>query len=460
MQVQSGKSGNLAKATTGAAIGLARGAGMLLLAFSMPIHAAEFGEASVTSWVGQPLVAEVELTALSPDEQAALQVRPALLDVYRGANIQYNPALKTLRWAVVNRGGRLLVRLTTEKPINASYLNLFLELGTKSERAVRALTIWLDADPDNAGNGAQLAVIADDASHPAHIEADGVVGREPGRIPGVAGSNVHATASMPLPTATVGERCTGEARCIAAERQNQVIAKNISELEKKVGALRKVMLGAAPLPVSGAKVPASEATGRIAAPAEEHIDTSAEVPPVEAAASAAASDGPLFLDSAPPPVIPKKPVVAATPWKMIAMIGAALAALALAALLWLKKAKASKKPMMSSKVKPVPKPAGKALNWWAKSQEKWRDWYKGRKAGKDKPAQEPAADVAESAAPVEDGKESKSAAMRRALAERVDRLKQKLAGVGAALGAKFKARAGKKPTGGQTASEPVSDSPG
>ncbi len=113
-----------------------------------PAQAVEFGDTTVSSFIGQPLVAEVELTALTPEESAALQVKQAGRDVYRGANIQFNPVLSGLRWVVQHRDKRQFLRLSTEKPINATYLNMFFELGLKTDYAVRALTVWIEPNPN------------------------------------------------------------------------------------------------------------------------------------------------------------------------------------------------------------------------------------------------------------------------------------------------------------------------
>jgi hypothetical protein len=109
--------------------------------------AAELGEATVRSYLGQPLSADIELTALAPDEVAGLQVRLASPDVYRGANISMNPVLQTAHLAVVRREQRQYLRITSARRVDADYLHLYLELGAGGRSAVRAVTLWLSADP-------------------------------------------------------------------------------------------------------------------------------------------------------------------------------------------------------------------------------------------------------------------------------------------------------------------------
>src|SRR5471030_1085763 len=80
-------------------------------------QAAELGDVTVRSYIGQPLAADIELVSLAPDEINALQVRLALPDVFRGANIGMNPALSTVRMSVVRREQRQFLHITTTQPV-------------------------------------------------------------------------------------------------------------------------------------------------------------------------------------------------------------------------------------------------------------------------------------------------------------------------------------------------------
>ncbi len=308
----------------------------LLMLLLQPASAAEFGEVNVSSYIGQPLVAEVELLALTPEEQGALQVKPANLDVYRGANIKYQPVISGLRWVVQRRGQRQFIRLSTERPVRTPFLNLFLELGVKGDMSVRALTLWLEADPEtvaSAQSRLQEAQETDEAVSPAATVA-----------------TERAADQFELP-ATQRPQCTGGERCAAVDRQNRRITRQITELEKNVGALRKVIVGAASIPASAKAQPVSPPS----------VDQSAAEIPAPEAASA---DTELFLKKEEP-IIPKKPVPKQTPWKLIAMIAAGVLALLLAGLLLYKRSRRGKKP--ASKNKPEKTPS-----WWSKLREKWR----------------------------------------------------------------------------------------
>jgi len=112
-------------------------------------QAAELGEPRVTSYVGQPLVADVELLMLE-DGSKPVAVRLAHPDVYRGANIGMAPVLSTLSMSVMRRDGRQFLHVTSLKPVDTPHLHLYLEMADGSQRNVRLATLWLSPDPNPA----------------------------------------------------------------------------------------------------------------------------------------------------------------------------------------------------------------------------------------------------------------------------------------------------------------------
>src|SRR5258708_7081910 len=81
-------------------------------------QAAGFGKLTVLSSLGQPLRAEIELTSVSADEESQLVAKLASVETYKQANVDFNPALLSLQFAVEQRGARKFVRLTSTQPIN------------------------------------------------------------------------------------------------------------------------------------------------------------------------------------------------------------------------------------------------------------------------------------------------------------------------------------------------------
>jgi hypothetical protein len=106
-------------------------------------NAAELGEARVASHIGQPLVADIELQ----DAAAPLQVRLANADVYRGAGQAMPAMLSGLNLSVVARDGRQVLHVSSQAPVQAEYLHLYLELVEGEQRSVRLVTLWLTPNP-------------------------------------------------------------------------------------------------------------------------------------------------------------------------------------------------------------------------------------------------------------------------------------------------------------------------
>ena len=108
--------------------------------------AAELGEPRVSSWRGQALVADIELSSLD-DPAAPVHVRVASPDVYRGASVSVPALLSALTLSVVRKDGKQFVHVASSRPVDTEMLLLFLELGQGAQKDVRLATLWLTADP-------------------------------------------------------------------------------------------------------------------------------------------------------------------------------------------------------------------------------------------------------------------------------------------------------------------------
>lgn len=108
-------------------------------------EAAGLGRLTVQSALGQPLRAEVEVTALGRDEAGSLSARLASPDAFRQAGLEFNSALTSLRFAVDRRtNGAAVVRITSAQPINEPFVDLLVELNWASGKFVREYTFLLD----------------------------------------------------------------------------------------------------------------------------------------------------------------------------------------------------------------------------------------------------------------------------------------------------------------------------
>ncbi|MGB3428728.1 MAG: hypothetical protein WBA53_11220, partial [Burkholderiaceae bacterium] len=116
------------------------------LAVSSPLaDAAGLGRLTVQSGLGQPLKAELEVTAVGRDELPTLQVKLAPLSAFRAANLEFNPALSNLRFALEKRpDGTYFVRIASPQPVNEPYIDLMVELTWSTGRVIREYTVLLD----------------------------------------------------------------------------------------------------------------------------------------------------------------------------------------------------------------------------------------------------------------------------------------------------------------------------
>jgi pilus assembly protein FimV len=127
----------------------------------LSVNAAGLGKLTVLSALGQPLRAEIELTAVSPEEASELVAKLASPDAFRAANIEFNPALLNLRFEVEARGARQFIRITSTQPINEPFVDMLLELTWTNGRLVREYTFLLDPADLRTTQAPQVAAPVD-----------------------------------------------------------------------------------------------------------------------------------------------------------------------------------------------------------------------------------------------------------------------------------------------------------
>ncbi|MEF2269050.1 FimV/HubP family polar landmark protein [Janthinobacterium sp. LS2A] len=141
--------------------------------------AAELGKITVLSAAGQPLRAEVELSAIKPGEASSLLAKLAPPDAYRQANVEFNPALNALTFAVENRNGKPFIRISSAQPVAEPMVDLLLELSSKSGRQVREYAFVLDTPEARQTRGAQVTAPAEPGKGKAAAEAAPATAKKP-----------------------------------------------------------------------------------------------------------------------------------------------------------------------------------------------------------------------------------------------------------------------------------------
>ncbi len=108
------------------------------------VQAAGLGKITVLSPLGQPLRAEVDITA-SREELASMSARMAPSEAFKQVGIEYAPGLTAIRFSVDKRAdGQSFLRLSTDRPVNEPFLDILVELTWSSGRMVREYTMLLD----------------------------------------------------------------------------------------------------------------------------------------------------------------------------------------------------------------------------------------------------------------------------------------------------------------------------
>ena len=119
-------------------------AGILGLAAPFAAQAAGLGRLTVLSPLGSPLNAEIEIVSLQAGEEDGLSARLASADAYRQAGIEPSAALRTVRFAIVKRDGRPVLRVTSTTPVNEPFMDLLVDLEWTGGRLTREYTVLLD----------------------------------------------------------------------------------------------------------------------------------------------------------------------------------------------------------------------------------------------------------------------------------------------------------------------------
>lgn len=116
-------------------------------------YAAGFGQLRVQSNLGQPLQAEIDISGVSAEEAAGLNVKLASPAAYAAAGLTYLPAVSSLRLEVERRpNGSYVARVRSSQPISEPFVDILVDMSWASGKVSRAYTFLLDpagAKPSN-----------------------------------------------------------------------------------------------------------------------------------------------------------------------------------------------------------------------------------------------------------------------------------------------------------------------
>lgn len=112
---------------------------------SVAAEAAGLGKMSVSSSLGEPLRAEIELLSVSSDELSALSAAIAPVAAYSAQGVERTSLHGSIKIDVAKKGdGTHVLRLSTAQPVNDPYLDMLIQVDWNSGRLIREYTALLD----------------------------------------------------------------------------------------------------------------------------------------------------------------------------------------------------------------------------------------------------------------------------------------------------------------------------
>lgn len=106
-----------------------------------------FGAIRVHSALNEPLDATINLVALTPSEKAGLDVNMASVDMFQRFGIERTAIADRIRISKRDADGdtsRVVLRLTTPRPVREPFLRFLIEAETSAGHALREYTVLLD----------------------------------------------------------------------------------------------------------------------------------------------------------------------------------------------------------------------------------------------------------------------------------------------------------------------------
>jgi pilus assembly protein FimV len=116
---------------------------LAIASFPFGSQAAGLGGVKVFSGLGQPLRAEIAVSATA-EELESLSARIGSPDAFRQAGVAYTPAAGSVQVNVDRRGSRPVLRLSSDRPLNEPFVDLVLEVDWAAGRLMRNFTFLLD----------------------------------------------------------------------------------------------------------------------------------------------------------------------------------------------------------------------------------------------------------------------------------------------------------------------------
>lgn len=114
------------------------------LSAPVAVHALGMGGINVTSALGRPLQADIEIVAATKEEQNNLEVRLAPSSAYRNSGLEYPHGIKFEFQLDNHTNGMPYLKVTSDQPIDDPFVSLLIEVTWPSGKLLREYTFLLD----------------------------------------------------------------------------------------------------------------------------------------------------------------------------------------------------------------------------------------------------------------------------------------------------------------------------
>ncbi len=136
---------------------------MAFATLPMSVLAAGLGQLNVSSGIGEPLKADIELLSVSPSEKGSLKARIAPQSVYKAQGL-FRPASHNGIQVRITKStkGKNILRLYSSQPMAEPFLDMLVELEWETGRILREYTVLLDPpgyEPDVTAGQIQAPTI-------------------------------------------------------------------------------------------------------------------------------------------------------------------------------------------------------------------------------------------------------------------------------------------------------------
>ncbi|AKR43429.1 FimV/HubP family polar landmark protein [Methylophilus sp. TWE2] len=194
----------------------------LSLSTAFSVHAAGLGTMISSSKLGEPLNAEIELLAVTPNELNSIQAALASEQVYQDQMLEKPASYPFIKIEVGNNTkGQPVLKLSSTQPITEAFLDMLIQVDWPTGRLVKEYTLLLDPPGFNSNyvsESAGLPIASQPAPSPSSIQpatpATQTLPKEPAAIaPKKSAKSVKAKATpkeTPETTETPSDSVTTE----------------------------------------------------------------------------------------------------------------------------------------------------------------------------------------------------------------------------------------------------------